>query len=62
MRQEVLANITSSLVGGLVLWSFLFMGYVMEMSRESHDAPIRTSAMACFSSGHCPLTLSLHPE
>ena len=62
MRRDALNNITSTVVGGLVLWSFLFMGYVMEMARESHDAPIRTAAMACFSSGHCPLTLSLRPD
>ncbi len=54
-RQEFLANITSSLVGGLVLSYLLFVGYVMTIAQRSHDEPTRTSAMGCFSFGHCPV-------
>jgi hypothetical protein len=54
-RQDVLANITSSLVGGLVLSYLLFVGYVMTIAQRSHDEPTRTSAMGCFSFGHCPV-------
>jgi hypothetical protein len=54
-RQEALANITSSLVGALVLSYLLFVGYVMTIAQRSHDEPTRTSAMGCFSFGHCPV-------
>jgi hypothetical protein len=54
-RQEALANITCTLVGGLVLSYLLFVGYVMTMAQRSHDEPPRISAMGCFSFGHCPL-------
>jgi hypothetical protein len=54
-RQETLANITSTLVGGLVLSYLLFVGYVMTISQKSHEEPTRTSAMGCFSFGHCPV-------
>ena len=55
-RQEAFANITSSLVGGLVLSYLLFVGYVMTIAQGSHNEPTRTSAMGCFSFGHCPVT------
>jgi hypothetical protein len=54
-RQEALANITCTLVGGLVLSYLLFVGYVMTIAQRSHDEPPRISAMGCFSFGHCPL-------
>ena len=54
-RQEALANITSTLVGGLVLSYLLFVGYVMTIAQKSHEEPTRTSAMGCFSFGHCPV-------
>jgi hypothetical protein len=54
-RQEALANITSSLVGGLVLSYILFAGYVMTVAQGSHSEPPRISAMGCFSFGHCPV-------
>jgi hypothetical protein len=54
-RQEVLANITSTLVGGLVLSYLLFVGYVMTIAQGAHEEPTRTSAMGCFSFGHCPV-------
>lgn len=54
-RQEALANITSGLVGGLVVSYLLFVGYVMTIAQKSHDEPTRTSAMGCFSFGHCPV-------
>jgi hypothetical protein len=54
-RQEALATITSSLVGGLVLSYLVFMGYVMTVAQGSHNEPTRTSAMGCFSFGRCPV-------
>jgi hypothetical protein len=54
-RQEALANITSSLVGGLVLSYLFFVGYVMTISQRAHEEPTRTSAMGCYSFGHCPV-------
>jgi hypothetical protein len=54
-RQEALANITCRLVGGLVLSYLLFVGYVMTIAQRSHEEPTRTSAMGCFSFGHCPV-------
>jgi len=54
-RQEVLANITCSLVGGLVLSYLLFVGYVMTIAQRSHEEPSRISSMGCFSFGHCPV-------
>jgi hypothetical protein len=54
-RQEALAHITSSLVGGLVLSYLLFAGYVMTIAQRSHSEPTRTSAMGCFAFGHCPV-------
>ena len=54
-RQEALANITSSLVGGLVLSYLFFAGYVMTISQGSHSESTRTSAMGCYSFGHCPV-------
>jgi hypothetical protein len=53
-RQEALANITSTLVGGLLLSYLFFVGYVMTIEQGSRDEPTRTSAMGCFSFGHCP--------
>jgi hypothetical protein len=54
-RQTALANITSNAVGGLVLSYLLFVGYVMTIAQRSHEEPTRTSAMGCFSFGHCPV-------
>ena len=54
-RQEAIADITSSLVGGLVLSYLLFMGYVMIFAQGTHSEPTRTSAMGCYSFGHCPV-------
>jgi hypothetical protein len=54
-RQEALVTITSSLVGGLVLSYLLFVGYVMTVAQRSHEEPARTSALGCFSFGHCPV-------
>jgi hypothetical protein len=55
-RQEALANITCSLVGGLVLSYLFFVGYVMTIAQRAHEEPTRTSAMGCYSFGHCPVT------
>jgi hypothetical protein len=55
-RQEALANITSGLVGGLVLSYLLFVAYVMTIAQRAHEEPTRTSAMGCYSFGHCPVT------
>jgi hypothetical protein len=52
---EAYANVTCTLVGGLVLSYLLFVGYVMTIARGSHAEPTRTSAMGCFSFGHCPV-------
>jgi hypothetical protein len=54
-RPEAYADITCSLVGGLVLSYLLFVGYVMTIAQRSHQEPTRTSAMGCFSFGHCPV-------
>jgi hypothetical protein len=54
-RQEALANITCSVVGGLVLSYLLFVGYVMTIAQRAHEEPTRTSAMGCYSFGHCPV-------
>jgi hypothetical protein len=54
-RPEAYANITCSLVGGLVLSYLLFVGYVMTIAQRSRQEPTRTSAMGCFSFGHCPV-------
>ena len=54
-RQEALANITCTLVGGLVFSYLLFVGYVMTMAQRPHDEAPRTFAMGCFSFEHCPL-------
>ena len=55
-RQEALANITCSLVGGLVLSYLFFVGDVMTIAQRAHEEPTRTSAMGCYSFGHCPVT------
>lgn len=57
--QITLAAITSKLVGGLVLSYLLFMGYVMTMAH--HVETTRTSALGCFSFGHCP-ALGVRPN
>jgi hypothetical protein len=54
-RQEALANVTCTLVGGLVLSYLLFVGYVMTIAQKAHEEPTRTSAMGCYSFGHCPV-------
>jgi hypothetical protein len=53
--QEVLATITSGLVGGLVLSYVIFVGYVMTVAHGPQHELTRTSAMGCFSFGHCPV-------
>jgi hypothetical protein len=54
-RQEALANITSSLVGGLLISYLVFVAYVMTIGQRTHEEPPRTSAMGCYSFGHCPV-------
>jgi hypothetical protein len=31
------------------------VGYVMTVAQKSHEEPTRTSAMGCYSFGHCPV-------
>jgi hypothetical protein len=52
-RQEALANITSTLVGGLLLSYLFFVGYVMTIEQGSRDEPTRTLSKRCVSFGHC---------
>ncbi len=58
-HREALANITSGIVGALVLSYLLFVGYVMTIEQGTDSEPPRISMMGCFSFGHCPVAARL---
>jgi hypothetical protein len=53
-----LSDVTSSLVGGLVLSYVLFMGYILTTAERLHAPPARINTIGCFSLGHCQVALS----